>query len=221
MQNNPAEEWQQLSQNYREKFDGELEDLALDMGDLTETAREVLRNEMKNRGLAMPGEKAEAGTRPERSGTRVSSSVDPDAEFDASNGAGSDEGANSPHEYTWKTPLCECNSSEEAWQITQVLKRAGIDSWVSGANSGMGGYPKVLVGADQLEEAIQLTSQPIPQDILEDSNREVPEYVPPTCPKCGAEDPVLESAEPTNSWLCEACGAEWTDPEPGSDDQPA
>ena len=40
----------------------------------------------------------------------------------------------------------------------------------------------------------------------------MPEFEAPKCPKCGAEDPVLESVEPTNTWLCEACGKRWTEP---------
>jgi len=75
----------------------------------------------------------------------------------------------------------------------------------------------VVVAADQLEQAIEIANQPIPKEIVEESKAEVPEYVPPSCPKCGAEDPVLESAEPTNAWLCEACGAQWSDPEADAD----
>jgi hypothetical protein len=48
-----------------------------------------------------------------------------------------------------------------------------------------------------------------------------PEYVPPTCPECHAEDPVLESADPSNNWLCEACAARWSDPVPDSGTDPA
>jgi len=126
-------------------------------------------------------------------------------------------GEGGDQEFSWKVLLCECDTSAEAWQISQVLKRAGIDNWIEGVNSRWGGYPKVLVAADQLEEATRIANQPIPADIIEDSNQEIPEYETPTCPKCRAEDPVLESAEPNNSWLCEACGAQWTDPEPKID----
>jgi uncharacterized protein (DUF983 family) len=46
---------------------------------------------------------------------------------------------------------------------------------------------------------------------------QVPEYELPVCPKCGAGDPVLEGVDPFNSWLCEACGNEWT--ESAADDE--
>jgi hypothetical protein len=38
-----------------------------------------------------------------------------------------------------------------------------------------------------------------------------PEFEPPRCPQCGAEDPVLEGVDPFNTWLCEACGKQWTE----------
>jgi len=217
MQINPAEEWQRLIEHYRGMFDGELEDLASNMDDLTETAREVLRNEMKNRGLAMSGEKVEVDFRSRPASSRLAGSVDPDAEngpSDGATGSGEDE---APKDYTWKTTLCECETWEQARQIRAVLERAGIESWTDSRGASIGGYLRVVVGADQLKDAIQIASQPIPQEIIEESKIKVPEYVLPTCPKCGAEDPVLESAEPTNSWLCEACGAEWTEPETASD----
>ncbi|MGH9562768.1 MAG: hypothetical protein ACRD3S_15055, partial [Terracidiphilus sp.] len=48
--------------------------------------------------------------------------------------------------------------------------------------------------------------------IIDDLKVEVPEYEVPNCPKCGTEDPLLESVEPTNHWRCENCDAEWDDP---------
>ncbi len=74
--------------------------------------------------------------------------------------------------------------------------------------------PRILVAADQLEQACDILSRPIPQAIVEESKAEVPEFETPVCPKCGAEDPVLENADPVNSWLCEDCGNQWTDSPP-------
>jgi hypothetical protein len=42
-------------------------------------------------------------------------------------------------------------------------------------------------------------------------------FVEPTCPNCGAPDPLLESVEPTNQWRCEACDHLWSDSEPADD----
>jgi len=217
MHDNPGQDWHWLTENYRTMLDGELEELAANFGDLTEIAQQVLRNELRNRGMAEPGTKAAATAKPETpAGIRWASSVGPDT-GDADAGASEanedvPDDDSSAREYTWKTPLCECDTSDQARQLNAVLKRAGIDSWVEDANSRWGGYPRVVVAADQLEKAIEIARQPIPQDVIEDSRIEVPDYVAPTCPACGAEDPVLESAEPSNSWLCEACGKQWTEP---------
>ena len=54
----------------------------------------------------------------------------------------------------------------------------------------------------------QEIAQPIPQDIINQMKEEEasPAYEIPVCPKCKAEDPTLESVEPTNN--------SWSDPIP-------
>jgi hypothetical protein len=66
MQVNPAEDWQRLTEHYREISDGELLELAADFVDLTETAQQVLRTEMSNRGLHEPQAAGEARTNSDR-----------------------------------------------------------------------------------------------------------------------------------------------------------
>jgi hypothetical protein len=225
MQSNPIEDWQSLTEHYRAMCDEDLEELAADFIDLTETAQQVLRNEMKNRGLGDPETRAEPQTtgeawkRPDAP-LQFRISVDPDSYDRQTNDAeqSNDEGA--PTEYTWKTPLCECETTDQAWQLHEALKRAGIESWVETASAGLGGYLRIQVAADQLEQAIEITSQPIPQDILDQYREKVPEYETPKCPKCGAEDPVLEAVDPVNAWLCEACGKQWTEVESGIEAEP-
>jgi ribosomal protein L37AE/L43A len=68
-----------------------------------------------------------------------------------------------------------------------------------------------MVAADQLEAAIEIAARPIPKEIVEESQLDPPEFEPPSCPKCGAGDPVLEGVAPVNSWRCEACGNRWTE----------
>jgi len=62
--------------------------------------------------------------------------------------------------------LCECEEREEAWQIREVLRQAGIESWIEGQGSrvwdGMGN-PRILVAADQFEQAREIATRPIPQ----------------------------------------------------------
>jgi hypothetical protein len=189
MQTNPAEDWHSLTEHYRAMLDGELEELADSLDDLTETAKEVLRSEMRNRGLGEPGAKPLTRGSEAPAGARWVSSVRPDGQIED---AGKGDAAYGPNQFTWKTPLCECDSEEQALAICQAL-----------------------------DEAREVAAQPIAQDVIDEFRQEVPEYIPPKCPKCGTEDPVLESAEPTNSWLCEACGKQWAEPAIDVEDESA
>jgi hypothetical protein len=215
MYGNQADDWQALSENYRAMLDGELENLAEEIDTLTETAQQVLRAELKRRGLAEPGAKQAAwsGT-PAQS--RFASRVDPNAQYDgaAEPEASGDGAQEASQDYTWKTPLRDCDSEVEARALSEVLRRAGIDSWVElpGGRGFFLASPRVMVAADQLEQASVVAQQPISQEILDDLSVETPEFETPRCPACHAEDPTLESTEPSNSWLCEECGEKWADP---------
>jgi hypothetical protein len=218
MQVNPAEDWQRLTQHYREIGDGELEELAADYADLTETAKQLLRSEMLSRGLGDPHAPpvATLSSDPPKP-SRWASSVNPDSGGSRADDAdaGTDEQDEGPRDYTWKTLLCECEEREQARQIQEMLRRKGIESWVEAPSVRWGiSYPRVLVAADQLDQAREVASRPIPQEIVDQFKIEVQEFVAPKCPRCGAEDPVLEGADPVNAWLCEGCGKQWTDPAP-------
>jgi hypothetical protein len=215
MQSNPLEEWQRLTETYGQKYDEELLELAAGSADLTEVAQQVLRDEMKKRGLDWPGA---ADKPPIMRGFPAERRSIPGVDLPDSEDADSEEvdrGGDPAHEYTWKTLLCECEDQAEAWQIREVLRRAGIESWAEqpGRFSQYAQLdftnPRILVAADQLEEARAIAAQPIPQEIVDLSEIAPPEFEPPACPKCGASDPVLENAEPVNAWKCEACGNEW------------
>ncbi len=215
MQSDPFQDWQKLTDVYGKMYDDELRELAADSQDLTEMAQQVLRDEMKKRGLGTPRTVDLAVNRPQPPAPQV---VDPGA--DPSDPDDVPEEGALPHDYTWKTLLCECEERDEAWQISEMLRRAGIESWIEGPGSryAMGlNNPSVMVAADQLDEARVIAESPIPQDIIDLSKMQVPEFELPVCPKCGDGNPVLEGVEPANSWRCEACGNEWSDPsgEPG------
>jgi hypothetical protein len=209
MQGNPVEDWQRLTEHYREMCDEELLELAADFADLTETAQQVLHNEMKKRGLDMTRAAAES---PESSNNPAAPQWD--AGVNPSIDANGNEESDLPHDYTWKTPLCECGEPEEAWQISEALRRAGIESWIEqpGSRYSFGIVnPRVLVAADQLDQARRIAEQPIPQEIVEQSKMAPPEFKPPACPHCGASDPVLEGVDPFNTWQCDVCGKQWTE----------
>jgi hypothetical protein len=206
------EMWRELTRNYAEMSEGELVNLAEDFGDLTEMAGQVLRDEMRKRGLGDPQDylarpNSAVGMARGSGGSRIGASAE------------DEEGPSTG--FVWKNLLCECGSREEAWQIREVLQRAGIESWTDGAQSsyaplpemGSGGQRvRVLVAADTLDAARAVISQPIPADIVEMSKAEHQEYEPPVCPRCGAPDPVLEGVDPVNAWKCEVCGRKWSEP---------
>lgn len=209
MQANPIEEWQRLTQQYREMYDGELEALDADKANLTEVAQQVLSDEIRKRGLDKPRVPNAEPKTPELLADHLS-----DEHADPPIGKGATEEGEPPVEYTWKTPLRECEDREEAWQIQEVLRRAGIESWGEGPGYRGGREffnPRIVVAADQLEKAQEIISRPIPEEIVEQSKMDVPDYVAPVCPSCGAADPILESADPVNSWCCESCGKQWTE----------
>jgi len=197
-----ANEAQRLAEHYREMYDGELLRLAGEIDGLTDIAKQALRNEMELRGLNRPA----AAPRP--STISGSDRLLPPVENS------SDEDGPPQDEFTWMTKLCDCDTREQAWQLREVLRRAGIDSRleVPARYAIDRTHPRILVAADQLDQALEISAKPIPQDVIDESKMEIPEYAVPTCPRCGAADPILENVEPSNEWSCEACGAQWKDP---------
>jgi hypothetical protein len=218
MQQDPMEEWRRLTALYSEMGDIEIRDLVAQINDLTETAQQVLRDELKKRGITE--------TRPAQNNLSSDSDIgmhwnereDSDQDIDP------DALERGAAEYTWKTGLCRCDSIDGAAQRGEMLRRAGIESWIQLPGSrffvpwleiGMGDI-QLNVAADQLDQARAVIAQPIPQDIIDELKEQesAPAYEVPRCPRCKAEDPTLESVEPSNNWLCESCGHTWSDPIP-------
>ena len=228
----PSQEWLRLAAEYRSRNDEELLELNRAFADLTETAQQALRAELRSRGLdkkiAYAQQVAESRNRQmgQRELPPVLDRTEGGIESDIyGRTAGSnvtelvtddEDSCNSEGEevdYSWKTVLCECEEKDQAYQIWEVLRRAGIECWIQSRARGLA-YTRILVAADELDRAREIVAQPIPQDVVDESHEAVPEYEPPCCPSCGAEDPLLESADPVNVWKCEICGREWTDQEP-------
>jgi cell division septation protein DedD len=209
MPTDPAEEWRRLSTLYSEMGDIEIQELADQINDLTPAAQQILRDELKKRSLAIESE-PHAGADSMRPLRKATVNYEP-ARYRYNPGSDSNDG-DGEHEFTWKVPLCDCETRTEARRIATMLQRAGIDSWIEAP----GDSARILVGADQLDQAELIAAQPVPQDIL-DEERELEaaaQYELPTCPHCGAPDPILESVEPSNNWLCESCDHTWSDPIP-------
>jgi hypothetical protein len=220
MQADPVEEWRRLSALYSEMGDIEIQELAGQINDLVPTAQDVLRDELKKRGVSAEGRGARIQTSNPEDDTTVhwrrehdTAAADPDLDPEAEGSA---------LDYTWKVALCRCESLDEAAARSEMLRRAGIDCWIQRPGArfvvpwlelGVGDI-QINVGADQLDQAHAIIAQPIPQEILQQLKEEAaePAYELPTCPQCGAPDPTLESVEPSNNWLCESCDHTWSDP---------
>jgi ribosomal protein S27AE len=225
-------EWSRLTEEYRVMGDEELSNLAADFDDLTETAQQALRQEMQSRGLGDPAGASAASrfpTGPERASNRESQGADlpeqpifpadmvpgyfghsPKIVADDADNDRQDEASDS-EDVTWKTVLCECETTDEAQYLVDALRKAGLGGWLEVPREFGRRYARVLVAADQLEQARAIAAQPIPQEIIDDSKEEIPEFVEPKCPKCGSDDVVLEGVDSENRWHCEDCGADWSD----------
>jgi hypothetical protein len=209
MQKDTIADWQSLTQLYRKMSDDELCALDADIADLTEVAQQVLRDEMRSRRLDRQRVASEEPNSPE------SPAATPwNRSADAPPAGGETAESDSPSEYTWKVPLCESDDPERTWQIQEVLRDAGVESWIEGPRSIAAldlGNPRILVAADQLEQANAILARPIPQAIVDQSKMQMPDFESPACPGCGAKEPVLVSVNPLNTWRCETCGKQWTD----------
>jgi hypothetical protein len=228
MQIDPIEERQRITGVYSRMYDDELINLVADKEGLTEVARQVLDDELKRRGLgdlskAVPSQKEPEPKLERRAALLGNQGGAPQIVLDYR----STQMGEAPLEYTWKTLLCECESMEQARQLSEVLRRAGIDNWIDtpGAGSHYRGLefpnPRVMVAADQLEQARAVAANPIPAEIIEDSTAPVADFNMPRCPHCGAQDPALEGANPFNSWRCEACGNQWIETDENQAPDPA
>jgi hypothetical protein len=223
MQADPMEEWRRLTMLYGEMGEVEIRELATQINDLTETAKQILRDELKKRN----SEKSLSSHSTDRKAAdNDTAAVHWDSREVNYQDADDDSAEIGSVEYTWKTGLCRCDSIDEAAQRGEMLRRAGIESWVQRPGTrfvvpwlelGVGDL-QINVAADQLEQALAIMAQPIPQDIVDEIKEEESTlaYEIPRCPKCKAEDPTLESVEPSNNWLCESCGYTWSDPIPDS-----
>jgi hypothetical protein len=208
MQGDPAAEWQRLTRFYEEKSDEELLELAEDFGNLTEVARQVLRDEMRKRKLEAPGTAPVADNSPAFGGSRAGGEQLIATEADASAGGASDDAVSRAY-------LCECEDEDQVNQLSEALRRAGVESWVESPHAQIPdsafAVSRIFVRADQIAMARAVASRPIPPDIIDETTAPGEDFRAPVCPKCGAADPLLESVEPENTWRCEACGARWSD----------
>jgi hypothetical protein len=107
----------------------------------------------------------------------------------------------------WRFP-----KNEDAQAAGEMLSAAGItyDIILPSSERLDLGEPRVAILPADVARAGQILSQPIPEEfrILV---RTRDQFSPPICPNWRSEDPLLESIEPANKWLCEVCGHAWVE----------
>jgi hypothetical protein len=207
------EDLQIRRRRFADMLDRDLLRIAADYNILKPTARQAIRDEMRRRDLGDPVPLAlrHDPTDPE-SIARTDAEID--ARLEARRALHGDE----ERDYTWQTPLRDFETRDEAIQCLEMLDRAGIQWWFRDPDRGRGDPTtqrldyRILVPADQLDDALEIIAQPVPQDIIDESKIETPEYELPHCPRCCNQEPTLIATEPSNQWLCESCGNEWRDP---------
>jgi len=113
--------------------------------------------------------------------------------------------------------LCECDTYEEAEFVCFILGEQDVYSVVR-QNLGTTDLrlPQVLIAPDHMEKARRVLSSAdttaLRPQFEAESAIASKDFVPPNCPRCSSEELLLESVDPTNTWVCERCGTTWQDP---------
>jgi ribosomal protein S27E len=186
-----AAQYRDLVTLYGTYGDEELIELARGMDDLIAMAQEVLKGELTRRRIPIPSPNA----------AKLPNSVkESDSEIDRFVDL-------APQDCIW-----EFAEAEDALAASEALKAANIENSVILPRSDTLDIrpPRLAVSPEDVEKTEAILSKPIPEEfrILV---RTRGEFVVPSCRKCGAPDPVLESIEPANEWRCEVCGHTWTE----------
>jgi hypothetical protein len=195
---NPSPE--ELAHNYAQMSESELMDLARSYNSLTDVAQTALRAEFAKRNLDPPTV----------------------AELD-------DPGASGPNFIT----IRRYRDLSEAIVARSLLQSAGIAAYLRDENlvrlewqisNFIGGIRLQVERADEAA-AVEVLSQPIPDTVPFDEHAE---FAQPLCPRCDSTDITFQGSSREvalaslillsvplplgrKTWLCNACGARWTD----------
>jgi hypothetical protein len=196
------EEYAQLEATYRDLPDQPLLTLARDAAELTPVAQAALRNELARRSLAL-------APSPHTASPEAREGADPDE----------------PIDWTSYAPL-----AAEDCTFSFATERQTADAHTFLAESGVLGYivpswmrearnqgPCLVVRPADARNAALILAEPIPTHIASEPDLEPEDFSFPACPICGALEPLLESADPTNQWHCEECQHRWAEEISGSE----
>lgn len=222
----PEQERQRLADHYSRQLDGRLEKVASQAYELSDLAREMLRAELKKRGIAVnlaeerpvvvkAAPEPQPGDPPPPPKPLEEDEREPEGDLD----------------FRSMVVIRKFRDLPEALLAKGSLDSAEIDCVLVDDNvvrldwfwSNLMGGVKLLVDPGNAEAADEILKQPIPEhlDVLG-----VGDYEQPRCPKCGSLDINFREIDPTSyvamavslpipfhrrAWRCHACHAEWED----------
>lgn len=204
MDTSPEQERQRLRKLYGQMSEGELREVADDAVDLTDIARQVLAEEIGTRGLDI----------------HLADPVEVPS-----------------YESRELVTIRQFRDLPEALLAKGMLDSAGIECFLADENlirmdwflSNLLGGIRLQVNKEDVEEALTLLSEPIPETFEIEG---VGTYQQPQCPHCGSFDIVHQAgldkrfALPAlwlagipipvgrKEWKCQSCGREWRDSKP-------
>jgi DNA-directed RNA polymerase subunit M/transcription elongation factor TFIIS len=201
----PLQQWQELSEVYRGKSEGELEAMAETAYDLTDIARQALRAEISARNLDLQLREAPS---PDE--------LSPDPDLDPI--------YNEERDISAPTWVCKVESRLEAQQAKELLRDAGIVSYFGEDTTDPNYFPTdfsqgvdLLVSWVDAQRAGIILRRWMPST---DTSVEPDESAAPVlCPACKSDEIVLlrvlkKSDDDPDSkfrWRCDACAHTWID----------
>jgi DNA-directed RNA polymerase subunit M/transcription elongation factor TFIIS len=198
----PVAEWNRLTELYRQKSDDELELIAADAYDLTDTAREVLSAEINLRKLDI----------------KVNDQTPPPPEEEVEMGPVDQL---DPSGLDLQS-LCICDTREELVAVKRALEEAGIAHFIGpdqvqeleDFHGSFEGGVKVYVRYLDMHRAASYLREALPQPEANAEPEAETDDAQPTCPSCHSEEIVFLSQDPKDEskfrWRCDACGNRWT-----------
>ncbi len=237
----PAGEYLQIAERYRQMKDEELLVLMPQISELTDSAQQALANEFRSRGLKLEAECETSATAPkakprsksfERAAPKFANSAgDESAVVEAADENAEEEG-DSYGEDRELVDLCTVWSERDALKVQQILDAAGIPFFMGSEKAGgVDGVTSKF--SDGVTVQIMRIGRPWaapgmshyrPEDEpgAKEKASDEPDEASIRCPKCHSDEVVFEGgtsslvvgADDTSQkfkWTCDACGNQWED----------
>jgi hypothetical protein len=198
----PFQEWERLTEKYHALADEPLLAMHSRLDDFTQMAQDVIRKEIRQRKLEPKPEPPQPIPKPKtESDSELPGGLFIDDRWEVIRLAG--------------VVACDCLTEEQIALCGNVLEQENIDFVVTRPREILDrSFPQLLVAAEDLDRARIALAKPIEEATRQQAELDlaVGDYPTILCPSCSTADPLLESVDPGNQWLCESCGNRWSDP---------